>query len=267
MNKKLSDFTPSELREYLKKYSNNFTDDRTTKIIENSDRIDNLKKIYKEVKKLCERLGGKILTFSLDPEKPHGFIVSEFDIFTLAEAETMIFSEIIKLCDRIEITTTPNEKIAVLLQVENIFVKDDSNMQNNFQLEKSCGGIIYRGTDDSLEILLIRHVKGHWTFPKGHVEEGETEEETAHREVLEETSLNVEIDSSFRYIIEYSPKKGVTKTVVYFLATYISGQEQAQLSEVSEVGWYNVKDVEKMLTFKNDKNILRAALKHIRDNR
>ena len=50
--------------------------------------------------------------------------------------------------------------------------------------EKSCGGIVYRKFHGNTEILLIKHVKsGYWSFPKGHVENGETEEETAKREI------------------------------------------------------------------------------------
>ena len=58
--------------------------------------------------------------------------------------------------------------------------------------EKSCGAIVYRKYHGNLEILLIKHVNsGHWSFPKGHVEAGETEVETALREIKEETGIDV----------------------------------------------------------------------------
>ena len=64
--------------------------------------------------------------------------------------------------------------------------------------EKSCGGIVYRKFHGNTEILLIKHIKsGYWSFPKGHVENGETEEETAKREIKEETGIDVYIDSGF----------------------------------------------------------------------
>ena len=48
--------------------------------------------------------------------------------------------------------------------------------------EKSCGAIVYRRFHGNIEILLIKHVNsGHWSFPKGHVEENETEEDAADR--------------------------------------------------------------------------------------
>ena len=54
--------------------------------------------------------------------------------------------------------------------------------------EKSCGAVVYRETGEQIEILLIRHKNGgHWAFPKGHVEKKETEEDTALREIREET--------------------------------------------------------------------------------
>ena len=65
--------------------------------------------------------------------------------------------------------------------------------------EKSCGAIIYRIKDDNLEFLTISHRSdGHWGFPKGHVEKGESEEETAIREIYEETGLQVNLIDGFR---------------------------------------------------------------------
>lgn len=64
--------------------------------------------------------------------------------------------------------------------------------------EKSCGALVYRKYHGNTEILLIKHLNsGHWSFPKGHVEEGETEVETAIREIKEETGIDVMIDQSF----------------------------------------------------------------------
>ena len=58
--------------------------------------------------------------------------------------------------------------------------------------EKSCGGLIYREHDGETQLLLLKHrCGGHWSFPKGHMEAGETEMETALREIREETGLRV----------------------------------------------------------------------------
>ena len=84
--------------------------------------------------------------------------------------------------------------------------------------EKSCGALVYRYEGDRLMLLLLRHRHGgHWSFPKGHVEGEETEIETALREIREETGLSVSLREGFRHTVEYYPKPGVRKHVVYFL--------------------------------------------------
>ena len=77
--------------------------------------------------------------------------------------------------------------------------------------EKSCGCIIF---NEKGEILLLHQNAGHWGLPKGHVEEGETEEQTAIREVKEETNIDVIINANYRYSMVYSPKENVEKEVV-----------------------------------------------------
>ena len=85
--------------------------------------------------------------------------------------------------------------------------------------EKSCGAIIFRKYHGNTELLLIKHTSaGHWSFPKGHVEAGETEIETAKREIMEETSIDVDICPGFREVVTYSPRRDVQKDVIYFLA-------------------------------------------------
>ena len=77
--------------------------------------------------------------------------------------------------------------------------------------EKSCGAIVYRKHHGNTEILLVRHIKsGYWSFPKGHVEEGETEEETARREIKEETGLDVLLDTGFRETVTF-PQGAIPK--------------------------------------------------------
>ncbi len=75
--------------------------------------------------------------------------------------------------------------------------------------EKSCGAIVYKYLDDELYILLVRHNVGHWSFPKGHMENYESEEETSLREVKEETNLDILLNNNYRYCTSYSPKKGL----------------------------------------------------------
>ena len=58
--------------------------------------------------------------------------------------------------------------------------------------EKSCGAVIYKFEENEVYVLLLKHNLGHWSFAKGHVEAGETEVETAKREVKEEVGLDIE---------------------------------------------------------------------------
>lgn len=71
--------------------------------------------------------------------------------------------------------------------------------------EKSCGCIII---EDGIKVLLVKQTKGHWIFPKGHVEADETEMETAIREVKEETNVDVEVEGNKRYTMRYVTDKG-----------------------------------------------------------
>lgn len=130
--------------------------------------------------------------------------------------------------------------------------------------EKSCGAVVFRNKDCNVQILLIKHVNGgHWAFPKGHVEKGETEEQTALREILEETGLAVRIDTGYRQVVSYSPKKDVIKDVVYFVAKADEGSSAvAQESEISQIKWVDMNSAVEYVSFENDKKVLLGAIEH-----
>ncbi len=126
--------------------------------------------------------------------------------------------------------------------------------------EKSCGAIVYRKFHGNTEILLIKHINsGHWSFPKGHVEAGETEVETAQREILEETGIDTIIDASFRETVSYSPKRGTQKVVVYFLAKAKNSDCVPQEAEIAEVKWVEIGRAQQVLSYENDKSIVAKA--------
>lgn len=129
--------------------------------------------------------------------------------------------------------------------------------------EKSCGAVIYKYIDNELFILLLKHNLGHWSFAKGHVEDSETEQETAIREIKEETNLDVTINSDFRYVITYSSYEGVIKDVVYFLATTNSDNIKAQQSEISEIKWFKYEDAISMITYEDDRKVLMKAIEYL----
>lgn len=134
--------------------------------------------------------------------------------------------------------------------------------------EKSCGAVIYRKNKGEIEILLIQHKNGgHWAFPKGHVEKKETETETALREIREETGLKVKLDTGFRASVTYSPKPDVMKDVIYFAAKADSDDTKAQPEEVLAIRWERPEQAMELVTYANDKDILKSFLEYRRSKK
>lgn len=88
--------------------------------------------------------------------------------------------------------------------------------------EYSCGAVVFTRTDGQILFVVVQEQAGAYSFPKGHMEAGETEPETARREVFEETGLNPYFIPGFREEDEYdlAEKPGTRKRVTYFLAEY-----------------------------------------------
>jgi 8-oxo-dGTP pyrophosphatase MutT (NUDIX family) len=131
--------------------------------------------------------------------------------------------------------------------------------------EKSCG-VVLRNNE---HYLLLHYESGHWDFPKGHVEKGEAEEQTAQRELREETGIaHAEIVPGFRETISYFYNlKGKTrrKEVVFFLMTTF--QREVNLSH-EHIGflWLPYDAALKQLTFKNAKDVLTKAHEFFQHN-
>lgn len=126
--------------------------------------------------------------------------------------------------------------------------------------EKSCGAVVYRREGESTHVLLLKHkYGGHWGFPKGHVECGEQENETALREVREETGLSIELVDGFRETVEYKPKPNIQKQVVYFLGVADTDRVVRQESEISEIRWLPIDDAIKWIAFDNHRQLLNKA--------
>jgi len=123
--------------------------------------------------------------------------------------------------------------------------------------EKSCGCIVW---NEEEKVLLVHMRKGHWSFPKGHVEMGETEEETAIRETKEETNIDILVDPHFREVSTYVLPSGVWKDVVYFSGKTLSSDIKIQEEEVQFAGFYTVEEAKKRITFERDLSIFEAAV-------
>ena len=126
--------------------------------------------------------------------------------------------------------------------------------------EKSCGGIIFYKTKQNTKILLVKNNNGrYWSFPKGHIEDGETEQETAIREIKEETGLDVTIVKNFREISEYCPFGKIRKRVVFFLAQAFTDNVKIQEEEIDSYIWVDLQQARKMCTYDNDLRIIEKA--------
>ena len=88
--------------------------------------------------------------------------------------------------------------------------------------EKSCGAVVFTTMDGEIKYLLISNLQGIYSFPKGHVQDNETEVETALREVYEETNLRIKLIEGFRTTDEHviPRKKDTIKQIDYFLGVF-----------------------------------------------
>ena len=118
---------------------------------------------------------------------------------------------------------------------------------------------MFRETDAQRHYLVLHSVKGHTTLCKGHVEAGETERQTAVREIMEETALTVDFLDGFREVITYSPYAGYTKDVVFFLARVSGGTLTCQPEEVADAAFLPFERALAALTHSSDREVLQKA--------
>jgi len=147
-------------------------------------------------------------------------------------------------------------------------------------IEKSAGAVIFREDGDKIFYLLLHYPssakasKEYWDFPKGHIEKGENLEETAKREVEEETGLkDLKLIEGFKEWIKYFFKltlrqnhqfgtgqegKNVFKIVTFFLAETKTKEVKVSFEHIG-FKWLPYEEAIEKLTFKNAKEILKKA--------
>ena len=127
--------------------------------------------------------------------------------------------------------------------------------------EKSCGALVFTREDGEIRYVIQRSLEGVYGFPKGHMEPGETEEETALREIREEAGLNVRLIPGYRETVEYPlPKKpGTMKRVVYFLAEYENQPLVPQPEEIMSAVLMAYEDAMVVLPYEYQKRMLARA--------
>ncbi len=126
--------------------------------------------------------------------------------------------------------------------------------------ERSCGAVIFREINNTTRFLLIKNLRSsNWGFPKGHMELGEAPEDTAKREVFEETGIRVSIIPGFSSKSEYTIQNKIEKTVIIFAGKTTDTQTKIQKEEIEDYIWLRFEDAYKSLKFENDKSILKSA--------
>ena len=126
--------------------------------------------------------------------------------------------------------------------------------------EKSCGVVTFILINNEIHYLLVKQTNGFVSFPKGHVEDNETEEETALRECLEETGLKVTIKEGFREVIHYVIRDiRVNKDVVLFVGEINGLDYHRQEKEIADIKICKFEEAYHLLQFDNWKEVLKKA--------
>lgn len=145
--------------------------------------------------------------------------------------------------------------------------------------EKSVGAVVFRKSGGAVMYLLLHYRSGHWDFPKGHTESGETEHKTLIREVSEEAGLtDLEILPDFKTQVRFFYRAGeeererrkkegrfanVSKKVVYYIAETKTKNIQTSFEHIG-FEWLGYKDALARITYKNGKDVLKKADKHLK---
>ncbi len=132
---------------------------------------------------------------------------------------------------------------------------------------ESAGIIVYCRIDNEVEYLLLHYSAGHWDFPKGKIEKGETKNQAALRELLEETGLYTKIQPGFEDRLSYFfydfDGERAHKTV-YFFVGQVKKQEIVLSHEHQGFDWLPFTLALKQLTYDNAKQVLRNVNDFIR---
>lgn len=129
--------------------------------------------------------------------------------------------------------------------------------------EKTSGAVLYTEKDGQRRYLLVKTKSGHIGFPKGHVEYGETEKESALREILEETGIKAELCGDFRMEYTFTTLENTEKTGAFYLAYYDYKESQLQESEIDEEYLLPYEEAYEKLNWEQDKAVLSGAEKYL----
>lgn len=130
--------------------------------------------------------------------------------------------------------------------------------------EKSYGIIPLRKRNKRWEVLLVQLYAGHWGFPKGHAEPGESPSQAAERELKEETGLIIKqllSESVFEEAYQFSKHGALIHKTVYYYAAEVQGDVKPQVEEIKATQWIPFNDAEAQITFPTARETCRRAIK------
>ena len=204
------------------------------------DKIENIKK------------QGKILQFNDLDITGIDLINLKFDNRKIGEVKNRLYDLV--LSDELE-----NEKEELLKYVVNYY-----KLENNFKYENSCGAIVFN--ENTEKVLLVKMHNGNWGFPKGHIESNETKEETAIREVFEETNIKIKIIPNFEREIKYIPNENTIKKVTFFAGITQEENVIVETHEIEDFKWCTYEEALKLVTYKLQKDVLEKSRKVIMEH-
>lgn len=130
--------------------------------------------------------------------------------------------------------------------------------------QHSAGGVVYKREGMRLKICLVSKKNGRiWALPKGRLDEGETTQQTAHREILEETghetTVGAMIDEIHYYFFLNENQTYYHKTVTFYVMKIITENAQPRDQEADDVAWFEFPEALRKLSYLNEKKILKKA--------
>ena len=135
--------------------------------------------------------------------------------------------------------------------------------------EVSAGGVVYRREDEGIEMALAarRTRRGElaWGLAKGAIEPGESEEQAAVREVLEETGLEVDVEADLGDIRYFYVWEGVRvrKRVHFFLMRMTGGDVAHHDTEMEDVRWFPLRSAAKRAAYKGEREVIERAVERL----